>query len=634
MCGIVGMLNEDGRPVDPGLLRRMTGTLAHRGPDDEGVFCSGPVGLGHRRLSVIDLEGGHQPMTNEDGTVYLVSNSEIYNHRDLRLELEGRGHRFRSGSDTEVILHLYEERGPACVESLNGMFAFALWDARERRLLLARDRAGKKPLYLARSGPCLLFGSTPDPFFLHPQIDSEIDLAAVDLYLSLLYVPGPGTIYRKVQKLEPGHWLEWAPGRGWKKSCYWRLQYLPKHSLKFADAVEQVGEHLESAVRIRLESDVPLGAFLSGGLDSSLVVALMAASLQRPVKTFSVAGLSPLHDELPHARRMSRVLETVQTVCFFQPEDLFSLERALVHCPEPLADPSLVPLFLLAGQARREVTVVLGGDAGDEDFAGYDRYVNARLARLPLGIQPALSRLLGRGCEKATRRRITGTPALNRLQKFLHLLTLPLPEGHLSQFDQLGFVNRQALYREEIFRSLPATKPAAACFAALFSAMPKGMEWLDRLLAADVGSYLAWDILPKVDTATMAHALECRSPFLDYRLMEFVARLPSEFKLRGLTRKYILKRYGERWLPPAIVRRRKKGFGVPLAEWLRGKTGADIERLTGGKDARCYGLLRPGAVGALLEEHRSGRADRAYLLYALAVLEQWLRLHPARIPCP
>jgi len=603
--------------VDAGLLKRMTRMLDFRGPDGEGFFVSGPVGLGHRRLSVIDLVTGGQPMENEDGTLQLVSNSEIYNYKELRADLERRGHRFRTRCDTEVIVHLYEEHGPRCVESLRGMFALALWDARERSLFLARDRLGQKPLYIARKGDTFLFASMPAPLFLHPGMEPELDPEALDLYLSLLYVPGPRSIYRGVEKLEPAHWMLWTPG-GVKKQQYWRLRHTPKSRLSLDDAVEQLGEHLQESARLRLMSDVPLGTFLSGGIDSSLVTALAAREQAQPLKTFSVGTLSPRHDEVPYARWVSRMMGTDHRVCFFHPDRLEVLDELLPRCPEPLADPSLVPLYTLSRRARQEVTVVLSGDAGDENLAGYDRYMYVGLARLLRGRVPDFSGgQRGRG---ETR---------NRWSKFLRFLNLPEARGYLHQFDQLGGVDRHALYTRETLSRIPDPRPSEAYFTSLFSRFRGETPWLDRLLSVDVDSYLAWDILPKVDTATMALSLECRSPFLDHPFMEFAASLPHRYKLRGLTQKYILKRYGERWLPPGIVHRKKTGFSLPLSPWFRGDFGDRVRELFECPEAGTAGLFRPGAVGNLVEEHRSGRVDRSYILWALFILERWLRVHPA-----
>jgi len=617
MCGIVGMLNLDGAPVDPDLLRRMTRLLDFRGPDGEGCQVSGPVGLGHRRLSVIDLAGGRQPMGNEDGNLCLVSNSEIYNYRDLRADLVRRGHRFRTNSDTEVIVHLYEEQGPRCVEALRGMFALALWDERNRSLFLARDRLGQKPLYVARTGSAVLFASLPDPLFLHPGLEPVVDPEALDLYLSLLYVPGPRSIYRDVRKLAPAHWMLCTP-EGIQEHCYWRLHYLPKRRGSVDAAAGELGERLEEAVRVRLMSDVPLGSLLSGGLDSSLVTAIAVREGGRPLKTFSIGSASPRHDEVPYALRVSRMLGTEHRVCFFHPDRLEVLDELLPRCPEPLADPSLLPLYALSRRVRQEVTVVLSGDAGDENLAGYDRYLYARLARL-----------FQRGTPDPAGPRRTGSVSRSRWSKFRRFLDLPEALGHLHQFDQMGGLDRSCLYTGATLARIPDPRPSQAYFSALFSRLSPEKPWLDRLLAADVHSYLAWDILPKVDTATMAHGLECRSPFLDHPFMEFAARLPHRYKLRGLTRKYILKRYGQRWLPPEIVHRRKTGFSLPLSAWFRGEWGDRVRALLDEPEARSAGLFRPGAVGSLVDEHRSGGTDRAYLLWALFILENWLRAHPA-----
>jgi len=632
MCGIVGIVNQHGQPADPDLLNRMMNTLAFRGPDEEGTFVEGSVGLGHCRLSVIDLETGRQPMTNEDGTIQLISNNEIYNYQELRSGLKKKGHRFRTRSDTEVILHLYEEKGIQCVEDLQGMFAFALWDRRKKKLFLARDRLGQKPLYFTQKGSAFLFASTPEPLFLYPGVSPEIDPVAVDLYLSLMYIPGPRTIYKAVRKLEPAHWVEWSPASGMKKARYWHLSYVPKQSLCIEDTVERFGEHLEEAVRIRLASDVPLGAFLSGGIDSSLVVALMTSKRTAPLKTFSIGNMSAQHDEVPYARRMSRDLGTEHRVCFFKPSDVNLLQDVHQRCPEPSADPSFLPLYLLSRKAREEVTVVLSGDAGDENFAGYDRYLYTKLAMILSGRfrspgDPPGMLLTGGASADRDLPLVQG-----RLEKFLRLLKLPLDSGHLLQFDQLGGVERSALYTEEALDRLPFPRPAQSYFHSLFSVLPEPFSWLDRLLSVDVTSYLSWNILPKVDTATMAHALECRSPFLDHRLMEFVATLPDPYKLRGLTRKYLLKRYGERWLPGTIRKRRKMGFSLPISTWLCADMGDRVKDLLCSQDACASGLFRPEGIQTLLEEHRSKKADRSYLLWSLMMLEQWLRVHPHRLP--
>ena len=632
MCGIVGIANQNDQPVDPALLKRMRDKLCFRGPDEDGIFIQGPVGLGHRRLSVIDLKTGKQPMGNEDGTVQVVSNSEIYNFRELRSELQKSGHHFRTQSDTEVIVHLYEEMGPKCVQKLNGMFAFAIWDGRKRSLFLARDRLGQKPLYYTQGESSFLFASMPEPMFLHGSVKPELDPVAIDLYLSLMYIPGPRTLFRKIKKLEPAHCLEWSPEQGIKKTRYWTLPYRPKHQINLSDATEQFGEVFEEAVRIRRVSDVPLGAFLSGGIDSSLVVALMAAQQGSSFKTFSIGNLSPYNDEVPYARWMSRNLGTEHRVCFFQPSDLESLQPMLARCPEPIADPSLLPLYLLSKQAREDVTVVLSGDAGDENFAGYERYLYTKLSRIFPEKNPFRGSFWSRNVPEDLTEKEESEFYRNRWSKFLRFLTLPLESGHLHQFDQLGGIDRRALYKEDAFKRLPFPRPAQDYFHSCFSQLPGDLDWLDRLLSVDIQSYLAWNILPKVDTATMAHALECRSPFLDHRLMEFVACLPSSYKLRGLTQKYILKRYGEKWLPKEIVYRKKKGFGIPLSKWLREEMGDQAIELLCSKDARTSGLFEPSSIRRLLEEHRSRKADRSYLLWSLFVLEQWLRVRSAQAP--
>lgn len=629
MCGIVGVWEREGREADRELIARMCTPLAHRGPDRQGVFVDGPIGLGHRRLVVIDPATGDQPMTNEDGSLRLVSNSEIYNYKELRRRLEDSGHRFSTMSDTEVILHLYEEKGTSCLADLRGMFAFALWDSRRRRLFLARDRLGKKPLYYYCRGGLFVFASMPQAVLLHPEVSTGIDGASLDLYLSLLYIPGPRTIFSSMRKLEPGRFLVLEQGRLYEET-YWKLQYSPKFRCTAEEAQERLAEILEDSVRVRLRSDVPVGVFLSGGIDSGLVAALMAKEVGRSAKAFSIGVRGHGYDEIPYARMVARRLDLDHRAAWVGPKDLEALPAIAALSPEPLGDPSIVPTYFLSRLARREVTVALSGDAGDEAFAGYDRYLHARLAQsfrriVTLGA-------LGRrgGDEKRSPRGRTG-PAVSapkdRWLAFLRFAVLPLEQGHVYQLDQMAAVDREEFYSDDLFSVVGQAQAAESYFERLFSSVPQCEHYLDRLLSVDTSSYLPWDILVKVDTGTMANSLEARSPFLDHHFVEFAARLPPRYKMRGLTRKYLLKRYGRTLLPAPIVGRRKKGFGVPVSEWLRAEAGRFARQIVFDPGSCAQRLFRASTLSRLWDEQQKGYRDHGYLLWAVVVLECWLKAH-------
>ncbi len=637
MCGIVGIHSGEGRVVDRELVIRMCRMLSHRGPDQEGIFVEGCVGLGHRRLVVIDPVTGNQPMSNEDGSLTIVSNSEIYNYKELRNELEKLGHRFSTRSDTEVILHLYEEKGTSCVRYLRGMFAFGLWDSTQKRLFLARDRLGKKPLYYYHGQGLFLFASMPGPILIHPEVKTSLSASALDCYLSLLYIPGPATIFSSVKKLEPAHTLVY------EKGCilmdrYWHLQYSPKFKGSPEEVEAGLMETLREAVRIRLRSDVPVGSFLSGGIDSSIVTALMAMEHGTAPKVFSIGFSEPGFDEVPYARSVARHLDLEHHAVWVGPEDLCRFPDIVVRMPEPLADPSIVPTYFLAKLARGHVTVALSGDGGDECFAGYDRYLYARLAhairtRAPL-VASGMSRILAAGSRCGSRGRANERMLHNRLHKFLDLVALPLDRSHLSQFDQMARLSRRELYTKEVCSLLDSESAGVKYFERVFASIMEMDHYLDRLLSADITSYLAWDILVKLDTASMAHSLEVRSPMLDHHLVEYVARLGPEYKLKGLTRKYLLRRLGRRVLPRAVSRRRKQGFSLPLSLWLRTEAARFAEEILFQGSRLTEWLFNKHAVVRLWKEHTASERDHGYLLWAMIVLECWYashRFYPTRL---
>jgi len=629
MCGIAGIVDLQARPVEPSLVRRLCDVLAHRGPDDEGYYIKGPVALGQRRLAILDLAGGRQPMGNEDSTVWITFNGEIYNFRELRARLEGLGHRFATRSDTETIVHAYEQYGPACVKELRGMFAFALWDEPRQTLLLARDRVGKKPLFYAEVDGQWVFASELQALLRHPGLTREVDWAALDDYLTFGYVPAPKTIFRGVHKLPPAHWLtlRLRPGGSGGPEVhverYWQLAYKPKLRLSEEDAADGLLEVLREAVRLRMIADVPLGALLSGGIDSSIVVALMSQLSDRPVKTFSIGFDEQEFNELPHARRVAERCGTEHHELIVRPNALEVLPTLVRHYGEPYADSSAIPTYYAAKLTREHVKVALTGDGGDECFAGYERYAGGLAAdrywRIPaavrtLAIEP-LSRLIPTSAPRRSR--------LRQARRFLEVAGQPAPQRYLRWIGYFSTEGKAAFYSSEFQERLAGYQAQSWLFGMWDRLVAAGLDPLDRMLALDVESYLPYDLLVKMDIATMANSLEARSPFLDHEVMEFCARLPASYKLRGMRLKHLLKKAGKRLLPPETLARRKMGFGVPVGNWMRGELRSWVEDLLLSPRALKRGYFQPEALRQLVDGHLEGREDRSFQLWALLWLELW-----------
>jgi asparagine synthase (glutamine-hydrolysing) len=645
MCGIAGLLHFDpGRAVDPGLLDRMTDVLAHRGPDGRGTHTDGPLGLGHRRLAIIDLSpDGAQPMANEDGTVWVVLNGELYNFQALRDGLVARGHRFRSRSDTEVLVHLYEEEGDALVDRLRGMFAFALWDARRRRLLLARDRFGKKPLYYRLDAQGLRFGSEVKAILEDPEVPRTPDPIALSDYLTYGYVPAPRTAFAGVAKLPPGHTLAVEQDGRHHLRRYWALPLGPKRSVASARdearAVEELLGTLDEAVRLRLVSDVPLGAFLSGGLDSSAVVASMAAVSPAGaggVRTFSIGFEEEAWDERAHAAVVARHLGTDHEELVVRPVDFEGLEAIAWHHGEPFADSSCLPTFAVSRLARRRVTVALSGDGGDELFVGYSRYratrLEERLRRAPWPVRAALrDRVLIHLLHQTARTLpLGGDLAHARVNRHEDEADL-----YISRVEVCGPALKRALLTHDA-RAAARGHDSRDLLRGLIAASP-GETLTERCAHADVLTYLPDDILVKVDVASMAHGLEARAPLLDHVLAEQVATLPFRLKLRRLETKVALRRAVAPRLPASTLRRPKAGFGVPIRAWFRGGLQGALEDALLSPRARARGLLEPAAVRRLIDEHARGARDHEAVLFALVMLETWHRQwidRPASPPRP
>jgi asparagine synthase (glutamine-hydrolysing) len=622
MCGIGGKLFFDrGRVVDPALLDRMNVVLAHRGPDDSGVYHAGPIGLAHRRLAIIDLSpGGHQPMANADGSVWIVFNGEIYNFLELRQTLEADGVTFRSRSDTEVMLALYDRKGPGFVNDLRGMFAFALWDTRRRRLLLVRDRLGKKPLYYYLDGEKIVFASEPKGILADPDVPVDADPVAIHHYLTFGYVPSPQSAFRGMAKLAPAHLLIVEDGHA-RTERYWELRYGPKLDLTEEEAAEQLLANLRESVRLRMISDVPLGAFLSGGIDSSMVVALMAQASSRPVKTFSIGFEDDAYNELPYARAVAERYQTDHHEFTVKPNAIEVFPDLVWHYNEPYADSSAIPTYYLAKMTRQHVTVALNGDAGDENFAGYGRYAGHALSSHYDAVPRPLRRAVGALARALPE---SGHPRglYRRGRRFL------AAGGEEASRRYLRWI---ALFPEDLKRRIYTTEFSASMAGrdsfdlALASYDTRARSLVDAVLALDVATYLPDDLLVKVDIATMAHALEARAPMVDHVFMEFAASLPSHMKLRRLTKKYILKRAARPLLPAAVIDRPKMGFGVPIDRWLRHELRDMTHDVLLSRRAIERGIFRESAVRRVLEEHQSGRWQWHLQIWSLLFLEMWFR---------
>lgn len=622
MCGICGALSWN-RPPDAETLGRMLRTLVHRGPDDEGAHIAPPVALGARRLSIIDLQTGHQPLANEDGSVWAVQNGEIYNYLELRAELEARGHRFRTQGDTEVLVHLYEERGEEFVGALVGMFAIALWDARAEKLLLVRDRLGKKPLYYARTEDGLLFGSEIKALLAAGTVSRELDYAALGEYFARLYIGGEATVYRAIRQVRPAHLLV-AGREGLGTRRYWDPWAVPPRAGRFVEGelLDELGALLREAVRLRLRSDVPLGCFLSGGIDSSLIAAL-ACELSPRVKTFTVGFAEAGYDETEHARAVARRLGTEHREFRISGGPGELVRRIPEIFDQPFADSSAVPAWHVARMTRGEVTVALSGDGGDEVFGGYRRYFARRQAtrynRLPRTLRRAAAALAGRLGEGGD---YYGGSLRKQLRMFAAYAGQVERSPETSRLDFFSPEDQDALLTPEAaerVRRERAEGPGG------FPVPPGAMDPVDWIMRRDLVDYLPDDILVKVDRTSMDVSLEARAPLLDHRVAEFMLSLPAGWKLRSVTGKYLLKRFAARLLPEEIVNRRKHGFAISLHGWFRSE-GEGRKLLTelssgGGPLLR---LVRPEAVASLLERHESGRADLSEHLWALTVLGLWL----------
>jgi asparagine synthase (glutamine-hydrolysing) len=627
MCGICGIATTSAGPSIPAeILTRMCREIIHRGPDDEGLFVAERIGLGNRRLSIIDIEGGHQPLSNEDGSIWIAYNGEAYNFPEVRDELIGRGHVFKTRTDTETMVHAYEEWGLDFVHRFRGMFAFALWEKKTRRLLLVRDRIGVKPLYYTQlPDGTLVFGSELKAILAHPDVKREIEPTALDLFLTLEYIPAPYSIFKNIFKLPAGHYLTYDEGRT-AVHKYWDIEpnRPPDESLKersLPSLMDELYALLKESVKLRLISDVPLGAFLSGGIDSSTIVGLMRELGASPLRTFSIGFKDSSYNELQYARRIAKRFETRHEEFILEPQALELTEKLFRHLDEPLADFSIFPTYLVSKMARAHVKVILSGDGGDEIFAGYEHYQAQRLSRLPA---------VARGAKAAgfiTSRLPPGEQkkgAWNKLRRFTQAFDNNKDLRHLRWMMFLSDRLKENLYSDDLktrlgsIRSIGQHEPFGPIYERL-----KSFDRTTGELYLDLKTYLVDDIMVKVDRMSMAASLEAREPLLDHKLVEFAFRLPGKLKLHGLTTKWIFKKTMERLLPKENIYRRKEGFSIPIKHWLRAELKDLMEDYLSEKRIASGGLFQYAAIRKMMDDHASGKENYSHQLWALLVFELW-----------
>ncbi len=628
MCGICGKISLNGA-VSENLIRKMCEVLVHRGPDNEGVCIKEVkgeglrvnVGLGHRRLSVIDVSSaGHQPMCNEDGSIWLVMNGEVYNFPGLRKDLEKRGHVFKSHTDTEVIIHLYEEKGVDCLSDLRGPFAFAIWDEKKQRLFLARDRVGKRPLYYTYRNQTLIFASEIKAILQDPEVSTEVNRSAITDYLSYGYVPTPQSMFKGIMKLPPAHFMIYEKGNI-KIERYWELDFSKKLELSEDEYCERTMGLLEEATKIRLISDVPLGAFLSGGIDSSAVVYMMSKLSSRPVKTFSIGFEEQEYSELKFAKVIADRFGTEHKEYIVRPNAIEMLPKLVWHYNEPYADSSALPSYYVAKMTRQEVTVVLNGDGGDECFGGYERFMAARFAEMfkSLGTGRIAGLIAARMNSKRSPKDFKA-----KLKRFLSGISRPSPERHYEWISIFKDKEKEDLFSDS-FKAEIKNRDSFLYLNNAFNQC-RSSDIVDQVMSTDIRTNLLDDLLVKMDIATMANSLEGRSPFLDHKVMEFAASIPSGMKIKGTSLKYILKKALKDKLPDEILGRGKMGFGVPLDSWFRGELKDYSHEML--LSDRCIkrGYFRKEALKNMLDGHSSGKVNNGARIWSLVFLELWHRM--------
>lgn len=627
MCGICGVVYCDReQQVEQSLLKNMCDAIVHRGPDDEGFYVNKHVGLGMRRLSIIDLSTGKQPISNEDGKIWIVFNGEIYNHKEIRKELERLGHRFKTQTDTEAIVHAYEEFGENCVQKLNGMFAFAIWDQQKNLMFLARDRVGIKPLYYFFDKKRLIFSSELKSILQAGEIPRRIDLQALDNFLTLEYIPAPLSIFQDIRKLAPGHTLTFKNNDVWVRN-YWDVE-LKTNGAELGELKESLRDLLQDAVKLRLMSDVPLGAFLSGGVDSSTIVALMAQVMDQPVKTFSIGFEDSTYNELEYARLVAKTFKTDHHEFIIKPDAVELSDKLLKYLDEPFGDFSIFPTYLVSKMAREHVTVVLSGDGGDELFAGYDTYIADKIAnkyysRLPRGLRNGLiTNFVDRIPPSSKKKGL-----INRAKRFVEGMKLPEDLHHTRWMIFLQEAEKELLYNREM-KSGILEKDSYKFIRNYFSNVAyNGSDEINKQMYVDIKTYLVDNILVKVDRMSMATSLEARVPFLDYRFVEFAATIPGQYKLQGRKTKMILKQAMEDLLPRNILYRGKEGFSIPIKNWLKKDLKPLMMDTLAPDKIKREGFFDSEYIDKLVNEHLKGVENHSHRLWALIIFGRWYDLY-------
>lgn len=631
MCGICGKIYFDLQMnVDAHLIHSMCEVIKYRGPDESGYYVERNVGLGHRRLSIIDLSTGQQPMCNARKDIWVVYNGEVYNFLELREDLQKRGYTFLSMSDTEVIIHLYDEYGASCVNYLRGMFAFALWDNRNQRLFLARDRVGQKPLFYTVQDDAFLFASEIKSLLQDNTVKRELNLEAMYHYLTYQYVPPPNTMFKNIYKLPPAHTLLCEKGRITLKR-YWDLRYVPKVQMNEEEITERLSHLLQESVKLRMISDVPLGAFLSGGIDSSLVVAMMSQFSSQPVKTFSIGFKEKAFNELPYSRLVAERYHTDHQEFIVEPNAVDVLPKLVWHFDEPFGDYSAIPTYYLSEMTSQHVKVALNGDGGDESFAGYERYLEYKIVqyyrKLPQKIRSDfLAPLLYKLSWKAKKKTIPCFVYSHvRRLKFLNDLSL---ESQQNLYAYAMTIFRDDLKLELLSEDMRirVERLNSLDYMLQYFYTNNADHFTDRMLYSDIMTYLPGDLLVKIDRMTMAHSIEGRSPFLDHKLMEFVATVPAEYKIRHSKLKFILKKIGKQWLPEKILSRKKQGFGVPLREWFRQELRDMTQDILYSSNFVGEGIFNSEAIRKILEDHQNDKRNHQHRIWVLLNLELWYRM--------
>ncbi len=621
MCGIVGFVNNSGNAVERGVLEAMNGAILHRGPDEDGFFVHENVGLAMRRLAIIDLASGQQPIFTPDRTKCIVFNGEIYNYQELREGLIARGHTLKTKSDTEAVLHLYDEYGPNCLQHLRGMFAIAIWDDVEKTLFLARDRVGKKPiLYSHQSNGDLIFGSEFQALLKHPSVSREVDYNAIDSYLSYICVPAPQTAFKAIRKLEPGHWLRWKAGEI-ETQRYWLPDFSKKIKISEEEAIEETTRILRESTKLRMISEVPLGAFLSGGVDSSAVVALMAQESSTPVKTFSIGFEDEDFSELKYAKKVAEHVGAEYNEFIVRPNATEILPTLVDHYGEPYADSSALPTYYVSRETRQHVTVALNGDGGDESFAGYERYMAMQVAELYRKVP--LRKLLFEHFVNALPSSEKKKTRIRDAQRFLISANMDRPLRYFHWMSSIKQKAKDAMYADS-FKQMVAENRAEH-FLSDWYAKTNGTGVIDSTLLTDQMTYLPNDLLVKVDIASMANSLEARSPFLDHNLIEFAASLPENLKVNRYRPKYLLKKVAARLVPPEVIYRQKMGFGVPIGRWFRGDLKDLVYSTLLSEKAAGRGIFKPDSVKRMLDRHVSFEEDSTHQIWSLLMLELWFQ---------